>query len=208
MKRRALSTSGFSLVELMVVVGIIGILVAIATVSYNGYTFRARQTEAKVALGAIYTAETAFSTENGYFTACLKEAGYSPTLGSSNYFYVGFDQATALLTTCGVLGTTACNIYNSHGATCLTADLAFGDPQTASDIQYAPNSMMQISSNTSLTNEAEAAGLPSAATMFPVMHVTMTSSAFIAGAAAIDAGGHCTGLTIDQNKSLNYPACQ
>ncbi len=192
----------------MVVVGIIGILVAIATVSYNGYTFRARQTEAKVALSAIFTAETGFATENGYFTACIKEAGYSPTLGSSNYFYVGFNQATALLTTCGVNGTSACNIYNASGATCLSADTSFNDPQTASDIQYAPNGMLQISSNTSLTNEAEAAGLPSAATMFPFMHVTISETAFVAGAAAIDAGGHCTALTIDQNKGLNYPACQ
>ena len=40
-----MTQSGFTLIEIMIVVAIIGILAAIATVSYNGYVARAQMAE-------------------------------------------------------------------------------------------------------------------------------------------------------------------
>lgn len=64
MKRSTLrSSAGFSLVELMVVVAIIGILAAMSVGQVQKQIAKARQTEAKTNLSALYTAEKAFQAE-------------------------------------------------------------------------------------------------------------------------------------------------
>ena len=54
--------SGFSLMEVMIVVVIIGILAALAYPNLDKYLKRARQTEAKTNLSAIYTAQKIYYT--------------------------------------------------------------------------------------------------------------------------------------------------
>lgn len=59
---------GFSLIELMIVVAIIGVLVAVAVPNFQKFLGRAKQTEAKTNLGSIYAAQKAFRGEwNTYF---------------------------------------------------------------------------------------------------------------------------------------------
>lgn len=86
------SQRGFSLVELMVVVAIIGVLASIAIPSVNKYIAKARQTEAKTNLASIYTSEKAFYAEyNGYHNM-FGVIGFSPE-GKLRY-NVGFAAAT------------------------------------------------------------------------------------------------------------------
>ncbi len=60
---------GFSLVELMVVVAIIGVLAVIGIPQYQKFMSKARQAEAKTDLNAIFQGEASFFTEyNGYST--------------------------------------------------------------------------------------------------------------------------------------------
>ena len=81
---------GFSLVELMTVVGIIGVLSAIAIPQYNNYSARARQSEAKIGLAGIYTAEQSFFAESATYSGCLSNIGFSVVNTSNNYYAIGF----------------------------------------------------------------------------------------------------------------------
>jgi prepilin-type N-terminal cleavage/methylation domain-containing protein len=70
--------TGFTLIELMIVVGIIGILVSISGPQYRRYQNKARQAEAKVALGAIYSLEKAFYSEYSAYALSFAAIGYAP----------------------------------------------------------------------------------------------------------------------------------
>jgi type IV pilus assembly protein PilA len=58
---------GFTLIELMIVVAIIGILAAIAIPNFLTYQLKSRQAEAKTNLQAIKTSEVAFQAERGCY---------------------------------------------------------------------------------------------------------------------------------------------
>lgn len=72
------NNKGFSLVELMVVVAIIGVLAAIGIPQITKYMARARQAEAKSNLASIYTANKAFFAEYGIYDNRFNVIGYRP----------------------------------------------------------------------------------------------------------------------------------
>jgi prepilin-type N-terminal cleavage/methylation domain-containing protein len=62
------TNKGFSLVELMVVVAIIGILASLAIPRFQVFQAKARQAEAKTNLSYIYTLEQSFYGDNDKFS--------------------------------------------------------------------------------------------------------------------------------------------
>jgi type IV pilus assembly protein PilA len=66
---------GFTLIELMIVVAIIGILAAIAIPNFLQYQMKSRQSEAKTNLQAIKTSEVAFQAERGCYIGVAVELG-------------------------------------------------------------------------------------------------------------------------------------
>ena len=66
---------GFTLIELMIVVAIIGILAAIAIPNFLQYQMKSRQSEAKTNLQAIKTSEVSFQAERGCYIGIAVEVG-------------------------------------------------------------------------------------------------------------------------------------
>jgi len=91
-KKATLQVSGFSLVELMVTVGIIGVLASVAVPQYSKFTAKSKQSEAKVQLGAIFTVEKAFFIEAQSYSSCLSGIGYGVE-GNERRYAVGFGVA-------------------------------------------------------------------------------------------------------------------
>ena len=91
------SQAGFTLVELMVVVAIIGVLSAVAIPNFKRYNAKSKHVEAKVQLTSIYQVETTIQQDWEAYATCLGAAGYSsPAATASNYFAVGFSAAETL----------------------------------------------------------------------------------------------------------------
>lgn len=59
--------SGFTIVELLIVIVVIGILAALVVVTYNGIQQKARDTERKTDLGALYSKLEEYQAENAKY---------------------------------------------------------------------------------------------------------------------------------------------
>ncbi len=119
MKKKVLvgNEEGFTLVELMVVVAIIGILAAVAIPNYQKYQARARQSEAKILLASAFTAEQSFYAESGTYSSALKEIGFDVATGGKRYYTVGFSDLSAVGgSVCGSAGGQSCLNFRYNGA--------------------------------------------------------------------------------------------
>ncbi len=77
-KLRIKRESGFTLIELMIVVAIIGILAAIAIPNFVKFQLRSKTSEAKVNLKAIVVAEDAYYAEFGTYVANVQSSAANP----------------------------------------------------------------------------------------------------------------------------------
>jgi prepilin-type N-terminal cleavage/methylation domain-containing protein len=98
---------GFTLVELMVVVAIIGVLASVAVPTFRKYNAKARSVEAKLSLSAAYTAEQTIYTDFGTYALCMgafglgceekyNNAGSIICRTKNNHYSYGFDGTTVV----------------------------------------------------------------------------------------------------------------
>ena len=82
------SKKGFTLIELMIVVAIIGILAAIAIPNFLKFQAKSKQSEAKTNLGAIYVGQTSFFGDTGGY-GHFGYINWSPAGTPRYHYYTG-----------------------------------------------------------------------------------------------------------------------
>jgi type IV pilus assembly protein PilA len=87
---------GFTLIELMIVVAIIGILAAIAIPAYQDYTIRSQVTEGLNLSGAVETGVAEYFANTGAWPANLSAAGISSS--PAGKYVSGVVEANGLIT--------------------------------------------------------------------------------------------------------------
>ena len=128
MKKLISNYKGFTLVELMVVVGIIGILATIAIPNFRKYQAKSKTTESKIQLSSLYTAMESALLEYDTYTSCLNLMGFDPSPDrASRHYMIGVAASGTTATdpnpTAVTNGLVACS---SVGLDCTTGPNATG----------------------------------------------------------------------------------
>lgn len=83
------SKKGFTLIELMIVVAIIGILAAIAIPNFMKFQAKSKQSEAKGNLKGIFTSQKAYYQEKNRYSSLVGTIGFAPERGNRYAYYLG-----------------------------------------------------------------------------------------------------------------------
>ena len=99
---------GFTLIELMIVVVIVGILSSIALPSYQQYTMRANRTDGMSSIQMLLDAQERYYADHISYTADLTKLGLSdPYVTPEGHYSIKASVCSGSLTTCVELTATA-----------------------------------------------------------------------------------------------------
>jgi type IV pilus assembly protein PilA len=109
MKSTIKQQQGFTLIELMIVVAIIGILAAIALPAYQNYTNKSKFTEVVVATSGVKTAFEVAYAELGSIASAASNTSVSAAVGAANT-QGGYVGGVSINTTSGLITASSANI--------------------------------------------------------------------------------------------------
>ena len=92
---KKLAAKGFTLVELMVVIVIVGILAAVAIPKFTVASHKAKCSEYPTVLSTMYQSEHTYEAENGSFASMTQLTAADLTIPASNYFSYSIQNQTA-----------------------------------------------------------------------------------------------------------------
>ena len=81
------STKGFTLVEVMITLAILGILMAIAMPGYRSFVLKGNRSDGMAILNEIMQAQERFAAANGTYTTTMTDIGYVANQPSAEGFY-------------------------------------------------------------------------------------------------------------------------
>lgn len=135
------SQQGFTLIELMVAIAILGIVAAITIPTYMRYQAKARQAEVRSLLGQVFVSEIGFFGESGRYSD-FTEVGFSLASTTNRYTY------RAERTDSSGTGTGAVQVFNA------TIGQVTGEnsvvPAHAVGIQFSVTATANLDSDTSI----------------------------------------------------------
>jgi type IV pilus assembly protein PilA len=140
MKNLKKKAKGFTLVELMVVIVIVGILASVAIPKFIDASNKAKASEFPTQLSAVYTGEMAYSAENGTFAATfpiLVNGACVDISSSCRWFTYSLAGGTSSFT--GTATVTAKFGSTTAGTDKGTIDQANAKSATANLLKYCPN---------------------------------------------------------------------
>jgi type IV pilus assembly protein PilE len=90
-------TAGFTLVELVIAVGIVGILAGIAYPSYQEHLYKTRRTEGKGALMRAAQKQESFYSDNKTYADSMTSLGYpaDPAVSEKGYYQIRITASSA-----------------------------------------------------------------------------------------------------------------
>src|ERR1700722_10168930 len=112
-----IAKKGFTLIELMIVVAIIGLLAALGIPNFIKFQAKARQSEAKSNLKAAYTAQKAYFGDKQTYYDVFSVIGFEPEMNNRYAYFaqVGSDQQGEIRTSAGVAHTTLPSLICAAG---------------------------------------------------------------------------------------------
>ena len=78
--------TGFTLIELMIVVAIVGIIGAIAFPSYDSYMKKSRRADAKVGMAKIADRQERYYIANNTYTTTITDLGFTDNQSENGYY--------------------------------------------------------------------------------------------------------------------------